>query len=75
MREVDIKGVRKLIADGIVKGGMIPKVDCCVRSLAQVCEHHACSATPYCSKRTFVLLRMLSYPDANELQLSLCCRG
>eukprot|EP00897_Mesotaenium_endlicherianum_P010832 jgi/Mesen1/9778/ME000007S09835 len=35
VRQVDIKGVRKLIADGIVKGGMIPKVDCCVRSLAQ----------------------------------------
>lgn len=36
VREVDIKGVRKLIEDGIVKGGMIPKVQCCVRSLAQV---------------------------------------
>lgn len=35
VREVDIKGVRKLIADGVVKGGMIPKVECCVRSLAQ----------------------------------------
>lgn len=35
VREVDIKGVRKLIADGIVSGGMIPKVECCVRSLAQ----------------------------------------
>lgn len=35
VREVDIKGVRKLVADGIVKGGMIPKVECCVRSLAQ----------------------------------------
>jgi len=27
VREVDIKGVRKLIADGVVKGGMIPKVE------------------------------------------------
>lgn len=35
VKEVDIRGVRKLIADGIVKGGMIPKVECCVRSLAQ----------------------------------------
>ncbi|KAG0629267.1 hypothetical protein M758_1G090000 [Ceratodon purpureus] len=35
VRDVDIKGVRKLIADGIVSGGMIPKVECCVRSLAQ----------------------------------------
>ncbi|KAG0618560.1 hypothetical protein M758_4G073700 [Ceratodon purpureus] len=35
VREVDIKGVRKLIEDGIVSGGMIPKVECCVRALAQ----------------------------------------
>ncbi|KAG0590377.1 hypothetical protein KC19_1G094700 [Ceratodon purpureus] len=35
VRDVDIKGIRKLIADGIVSGGMIPKVECCVRSLAQ----------------------------------------
>ncbi|MGA1263433.1 MAG: acetylglutamate kinase [Prochlorothrix sp.] len=32
---VDIQGARKLIDDGIVSGGMIPKVGCCVRSLAQ----------------------------------------
>ena len=35
MRSVDIKGIRKLISDGVVTGGMIPKVGCCVRSLAQ----------------------------------------
>eukprot|EP00850_Spirogloea_muscicola_P007855 SM000040S14867 [mRNA] locus=s40:768799:773098:- [translate_table: standard] len=35
VRSVDIKGVRKLIDEGIVSGGMIPKVECCVRSLAQ----------------------------------------
>ncbi|GJP33301.1 hypothetical protein CLOM_g17848 [Closterium sp. NIES-68] len=35
VKEVDIKGIRKLISDGIVKGGMIPKVECCIRSLAQ----------------------------------------
>lgn len=35
VREVDIRGVRKLIAEGVVKGGMIPKVECCIRSLAQ----------------------------------------
>jgi acetylglutamate kinase len=35
VREIDIKGVRKLIQDGVVSGGMIPKVECCVRSLAQ----------------------------------------
>lgn len=35
VKEIDIKGMRKLIADGKVSGGMIPKVECCVRSLAQ----------------------------------------
>lgn len=30
-----IQQARKLIDQGIVSGGMIPKVDCCVRSLAQ----------------------------------------
>ncbi|MDJ0799751.1 MAG: acetylglutamate kinase [Calothrix sp. MO_167.B12] len=33
--KVDIQEARKLIADGTVAGGMIPKVNCCVRSLAQ----------------------------------------
>ncbi len=33
--KVDIAEARKLIDDGIVSGGMIPKVNCCVRSLAQ----------------------------------------
>lgn len=33
--KVDIQEARKLIDDGIVSGGMIPKVNCCVRSLAQ----------------------------------------
>ena len=32
---LDISAARKLISDGIVSGGMIPKVNCCVRSLAQ----------------------------------------
>lgn len=32
---VDIQQARKLIDEGIVGGGMIPKVTCCVRSLAQ----------------------------------------
>ncbi|MCO5560685.1 hypothetical protein L7F22_014302 [Adiantum nelumboides] len=35
VKEIDIKGMRKLIAEGKVSGGMIPKVECCVRSLAQ----------------------------------------
>lgn len=35
VREIDIDGVRRMVADGKVAGGMIPKVDCCVRSLTQ----------------------------------------
>ena len=33
--KLDIQEARELIATGIVGGGMIPKVNCCVRSLAQ----------------------------------------
>ncbi len=33
--KLDIQQARKLIDDGVVGGGMIPKVNCCVRSLAQ----------------------------------------
>jgi acetylglutamate kinase len=33
--KLDISQARKLIETGIVAGGMIPKVNCCVRSLAQ----------------------------------------
>jgi acetylglutamate kinase len=33
--KLDIQQARDLIADGTVAGGMIPKVGCCVRSLAQ----------------------------------------
>lgn len=35
IREINIAGVRRLVAEGIVAGGMIPKVECCVRALAQ----------------------------------------
>ncbi|KAJ0006984.1 hypothetical protein Pint_29294 [Pistacia integerrima] len=35
VKEIDIKGVKKMIEKGTVGGGMIPKVNCCVRSLAQ----------------------------------------
>ncbi|KAK7283045.1 hypothetical protein RIF29_12271 [Crotalaria pallida] len=35
VKEIDIKGVKKMMEDGKVGGGMIPKVNCCVRSLAQ----------------------------------------
>lgn len=33
--KLDINQARNLIAEGVVAGGMIPKVNCCVRSLAQ----------------------------------------
>eukprot|EP00268_Persea_americana_P050767 TRINITY_DN5548_c0_g1_i3.p1 TRINITY_DN5548_c0_g1~~TRINITY_DN5548_c0_g1_i3.p1 ORF type:complete len:354 (-),score=49.73 TRINITY_DN5548_c0_g1_i3:461-1522(-) len=35
VKEIDIKGVKKMVEEGKVAGGMIPKVNCCVRSLAQ----------------------------------------
>ena len=35
IQKLDIQQARELIAAGIVAGGMIPKVNCCVRSLAQ----------------------------------------
>ncbi|GAA0141615.1 hypothetical protein LIER_35420 [Lithospermum erythrorhizon] len=35
VKEVDIKGIKKMTEDGIIAGGMIPKVNCCIRSLAQ----------------------------------------
>ncbi|HEY9845771.1 MAG TPA: hypothetical protein V6D03_06190, partial [Candidatus Caenarcaniphilales bacterium] len=35
IHKLDIQQARDLIADGVVSGGMIPKVNCCVRSLAQ----------------------------------------
>lgn len=35
VKQIDIKGVKKMMEDGKIAGGMIPKVNCCVRSLAQ----------------------------------------
>jgi acetylglutamate kinase len=35
IKKLDISKARNLIEEGIVSGGMIPKVNCCVRSLAQ----------------------------------------
>ena len=35
IQQLDIPGARALIDDGTVSGGMIPKLTCCVRSLAQ----------------------------------------
>ncbi|XP_010672036.2 uncharacterized protein LOC104888699 [Beta vulgaris subsp. vulgaris] len=35
VKEIDISGVRKMISEGKIAGGMIPKVNCCIRSVAQ----------------------------------------
>ncbi|XP_042475445.1 acetylglutamate kinase, chloroplastic-like [Macadamia integrifolia] len=35
VKEIDIKGVKRMMEEGKIAGGMIPKVNCCVRSLAQ----------------------------------------
>ncbi|CAO2835206.1 unnamed protein product [Amaranthus hypochondriacus] len=35
VKEIDITGIRKMISEGKIAGGMIPKVNCCIRSLAQ----------------------------------------
>ncbi|KAK2993529.1 hypothetical protein RJ640_007361 [Escallonia rubra] len=35
VKEIDIKGVKKMMKEGRIVGEMIPKVNCCVRSLAQ----------------------------------------
>lgn len=35
LKQLDIQKARELIDQGVVSGGMIPKVSCCVRSLAQ----------------------------------------
>ncbi|KAG0457308.1 hypothetical protein HPP92_022075 [Vanilla planifolia] len=35
VKQVNITGVRRMIEEGKVAGGMIPKVNCCIRSLAQ----------------------------------------
>lgn len=35
VKEIDISGIRKMMEEGKVAGGMIPKVECCVKSLTQ----------------------------------------
>ncbi|CAJ2643405.1 acetylglutamate kinase-like protein [Trifolium pratense] len=35
VKNIDIKGVTKMMENGKIGGGMIPKVNCCIRSLAQ----------------------------------------
>jgi acetylglutamate kinase len=35
IRQLDINQSRQLVTEGVVSGGMIPKLNCCIRSLAQ----------------------------------------
>ncbi|KAL6507359.1 hypothetical protein OROGR_023554 [Orobanche gracilis] len=35
VKQIDIKEVKKMIENGKIAGGMIPKVNCCIRSIAQ----------------------------------------
>lgn len=37
--EVDLKGIEKLKENGIISGGMIPKVDCCVEAISKGVEN------------------------------------
>ncbi|KAK1286149.1 hypothetical protein QJS10_CPB20g01431 [Acorus calamus] len=35
VKEIDLKGIKSMVEEGVVSGGMIPKVRCCIRALAQ----------------------------------------
>lgn len=35
LAQLSIPETRQLLADGVVKGGMVPKTECCIRALAQ----------------------------------------
>eukprot|EP00244_Chara_vulgaris_P000080 TRINITY_DN10117_c0_g2_i2.p1 TRINITY_DN10117_c0_g2~~TRINITY_DN10117_c0_g2_i2.p1 ORF type:complete len:323 (+),score=74.84 TRINITY_DN10117_c0_g2_i2:37-969(+) len=35
IKEVNVEGARNLMAEGVVSGGMIPKVECCIRALTE----------------------------------------
>ena len=35
IRRVDIKGAQQLKAEGVISGGMIPKVDCCIKAIEE----------------------------------------
>ncbi len=35
LRQLSLADARRLITDGVVNGGMIPKTECCIRALAQ----------------------------------------
>ena len=38
IEEIDVEGIRRLIADGTITGGMIPKVETCIYALEQGVE-------------------------------------
>lgn len=35
IRRVDVKGAQRLKAEGVISGGMIPKVDCCIKAIEE----------------------------------------
>jgi acetylglutamate kinase len=35
IKELKVDDIRRLIADGVVNGGMTPNTECCIRALAQ----------------------------------------
>ena len=35
IRRIDLRGTEKLKAEGVISGGMIPKVDCCTRAIRE----------------------------------------
>ena len=36
IHRIDLKGAEKLKEDGVISGGMIPKIDCCTRAIREV---------------------------------------
>lgn len=37
--ELDVRSTKELKSSGVIAGGMIPKVDCCTRCIAQARRH------------------------------------
>jgi len=38
IEEIDVEGIRRLIADGTITGGMIPKVETCIYAIEKGVE-------------------------------------
>lgn len=47
IRRVDLKGVEELKAEGIISGGMIPKVECCTNAIRAVCARCSSSTAAF----------------------------